>query len=440
MAKKPTAVDFAEPAFHFTEARVAEACRLVAEGGVGTDDKGRRSWRDSGLQGLTLVAGQTGGVFYFCGRVGGKVVRKALGSTDVVTVAEARESVGRLRFDATTTAAILPRPSAPGDRSAEDTTEPTVGEVVSAYLKAHGSGRFLPGRRKSAPTARTIGFYSDVYRATIEADFDGVTLATLAERFPDTFAEVSRRAPYQANRMLQLVRNVYAYAASVGAWDGPNPAIDPGAGLRVTRNAEHPRERFLTDTEAARLEKSLAADLPVWRDLFTVSIVTGQRMGACCRMRWDDLELDGRSPCWRIPREEMKGRRGGHVVPLAGELLRLLRDRRNTVEGEWVFPSPTPRESGPVSRYEKPWRRIIERAGLHSKDMAKRPRPHDLRRTCGARMTAAGVPLPTVTRALGDAPSSVAMVARVYAQVADSALREAYAAIQPSKRKTRRLG
>ena len=41
-------------------------------------------------------------------------------------------------------------------------------------------------------------------------------------------------------------------------------------------------------------------------------------------------------------------------------------------------------------------------------------------------MTAAGVPLSTVTRALGNAASSAAMVARTYAQVSDEALKDAY--------------
>lgn len=134
----------------------------------------------------------------------------------------------------------------------------------------------------------------------------------------------------------------------------------------------------------------------------------------------------------------MKGRRGGHVVPLAAlpDALDILKARRKTVPKScpWVFPADE--GDGPVMTYKTAWKRILERAKLWSEDREQRPRPHDLRRTGGARMTLAGVPLQTVTRALGDAPSSVSMVARTYAQVADEALRDAFAAT--AKRSPRR--
>lgn len=431
-------VDFDGKGFAFTEARVEEACRLVADGLVDTDGQGRRSWSDSQTPGLRLVVGARGGSLVFAGRIGGRTVTRTLGPVGVVRVAEAREAVGRLRFDDTAAATLAPRPSAaaaaPGVR---DDAGPTVGVVVSDCLKAHASGRFLPGRRKSAPSARTIDFYSDVYAATLKADYDAAPLATLADDFPELFAKLSERAPYQANRMLQLVRNVFAYAASVELWTMPNPAVDTGRGTRVVRNQEHHRTRFLTDAEAVRLHKALAADLPLYRDLFTTSLATGQRMGACCRMKWADLELTGRSPCWRIPRADMKGRRGGHVVPLSSELLTVLRQREADAPAgvPWVFPAVD--GGGAVSSYKTAWRRIITRAGLWSDDADQRPRPHDLRRTVGARMTAAGVPLPTVTRALGDAPSSVAMVAKHYAQVSDDALRDAFKAVAGPRRRVK---
>lgn len=429
-------IDFHGRGFAFTEARVEEACRLVADGLVDTDGWGRRSWSDSQTPGLRLVVGARGGSLVFAGRIGGRTVTRTLGPVGVVRVAEAREAVGRLRFDDTAAATLVSRPAAAAAPGARDDAGPTVGVVVSDYLMAHASGRFLPGRRKSAPSARTIDFYSDVYAATLKADYDAAPLATLAADFPEVFATLSGRAPYQANRMLQLVRNLFAYAASVELWTMPNPAVDTGRGARVVRNQEHHRERFLTDAEAARLHKALAADLPLYRDLFTTSLTTGQRMGACCRMKWADLELTGRSPCWRIPRADMKGRRGGHVVPLSGELLSVLRQREAAAPAgvPWVFPGD---DAGPVATYDKAWRRIITRAGLWSDDADQRPRPHDLRRTVGARMTAAGVPLPTVTRALGDAPSSVAMVAKHYAQVSDDALRDAFKAVAGPRRRVK---
>jgi len=183
---------------------------------------------------------------------------------------------------------------------------------------------------------------------------------------------------------------------------------------------------------ALRLDAALDADLPLWRDLFRLSLSSLMRMGACCRARWDDITLTGADACWRIPAEDMKGRKGGHTVPLADilEALSLLRARRAAVPRgcPWVFPAAEG-DGGHARNYDKAWKRILERAKLWTKDRARRPRPHDLRRSGGSRMVEAGVPLNTVTAALGNAASSTPMVAKVYAIVPDSAVRDAFKAV-----------
>jgi integrase len=180
----------------------------------------------------------------------------------------------------------------------------------------------------------------------------------------------------------------------------------------------------------------MAADVPIWRDLFSISLYTLQRMTACRHMRWADLTLSGKRAEWRIPAQWMKGRLEGHVVPLADtpEALAILRARRRSVPKgcPWVFPGG---DGEPIDNHDKAWDRLIRAAGLWHEDSEQRPRPHDLRRTGGARMTEAGSPLQTVTRALGNAPSSAAMVARTYAQVSDAALRDAFAATARRRRR-----
>jgi integrase len=270
---------------------------------------------------------------------------------------------------------------------------------------------------------------TDQFEVVVVEDFEQLTLQGFADRLGDIYEKLQRRAPVQANRAIQLWRNVYAFAADSALWSGANPAIGTGKADRLTKTPERARTRTLSDAEWRRLDKAMSADAPLWKDLFTFSVLTLQRMGACRNAKWSDVTLTGPEACWRIPARWMKGRRTGHVVPIAKDpqLLELLRARRKAVPKscEWVFPAPE--GDGPVTSYKTAWRRILERAKLWSKDADQRPRPHDLRRTGGARMTEAGVPLQTVTRALGDAPSSASMVARVYAQVADAALQDAYA-------------
>jgi integrase len=422
--------------FQFTEARVAAARRAARPHDA--DPPGRRSWRDDSCRGLTLVVNLTSGtaVYYFQGKVNGQTTRRALGEVDVVTLQEAREAVNRLRFDRTVAAVLTPRPAEHGDAEPVDDS-PLVGTVAADMLDAHAAGRWLPGNRTRVPTDRTMKFYRDLKAAQLK-DHEGLTLRAFAERLPAVYAALQKTAPVQANRLLQLCRNVYAYAASAGLWSRANPAIGDGA-ARLTRSPEQARTRTLSDAEWKRLDAAMKADAPLWRDLFTVSLLTLQRMGAVCSMRWDDLTLTGADAAWKIPARMMKGRRGGHVVPLAGlpDALDILKARRATVPKDcpWVFPAAEG-DGGPARNYDKAWKRILTRAKLWSEDREQRPRPHDLRRTGGARMTSAGVPLQTVTRALGDAPSSVSMVARTYAQVADEALKDAFAAT--AKRSPRR--
>ncbi len=417
-----------------TEARIDQARRLVRDGELDTDKAGRRSWRDDGCQGLVLtVNASTGsGQFYFQGTVNGKTVRRALGDADAVRLDEAREAVGRLRYDRSTAAALAPR----SEQSAKDGSA-TVGDVVAEMLDAHEAGRWLPGTRSRKPTDRTMKFYRDLRRAQL-SDHERLTLAEFAERLPNAYATLQSKAPIQGNRFLQLVRNLYAYATDGGLWNGTNPAVGTSKTNRLTRTTEQPRTRTLTDQEWNRLAKALEADSPLWRDLFSISLLTLQRMGACTHMRWADLELSGKNAAWTIPAEWMKGRKSGHVVPLAEipEAVAILKARRAAVAQDclWVFPGS---DSQPARNYDKAWERVIRAAKLWHEDNERRPRPHDLRRTGGARMTAAGVPLQTVTHALGDAPSSTGMVARVYAQVVDEALRDAFAVTSRRQRRRR---
>jgi integrase len=446
---------YRDRSFVFTESRVAAACKAASLDDA--DASGRRSWRDDGCQGLTLLVNVKSGhaAYYFVGKQGGQTTRKHIGDVDVVRLEEARQTVNRIRFDSTFAAVAAPRPSAHDEDESADRTPP-VKAVMDAYLDAHEEGRWLPGNRSRKPTDRTMKFYRDLRRAVMVEkvrrkrkgtdeyevvdgqDFEQLTLQGFADRLGDIYGKLQKRAPIQGNRALQLWRNLFTYAADAGLWIKANPAIGTGKADRLTKTPEQARTKTLTEAEWKRLDAAMKADAPLWRDLFTFSVLSLQRMGACRHARWDDITLTGTDAAWRIPAKWMKGRKSGHVVPLANmpQLLELLRARRKAVPKScpWVFPAIE--GDGPVTTYKTAWRRILERSKLWNEDKDERPRPHDLRRTGGERMTSAGVPLQTVTKALGDAPSSAGMVAKVYAQVADAALKDAYAAM--SRRGSRR--
>lgn len=445
---------FGKASFPFTESRLEQARKAVLDGFVETDESGRRSWRDADCKGLSLVVNEKTGssVFYFVGKVNGQTKRTALGETDAVRLVEARQAIGRLRFDRSLTSVLVHRPDDKDD--AGDTT-PVVKGVMDAYLDAHEAGRWLPGNRSRKPTDRTMKFYRDLRRAVMVEkirrkrkgsdefevvdgeDFERLTLQAFADRLPAIHAALVKRAPVQANRARQLFANVFTYARDAGLWKGPNPAAGTGKADRLTKTAEEPRQRVLTDAELKRLDAAMKADAPLWRHLFLFSMLTLQRMGAVRHARWEDIDMKGKDAAWTVPKKWMKGRRSAHRIPLADmpEALEILRARRAMVPAScpWVFPGE---DMEPARNHDKSWERIIRRAGLWSEDREQRPRPHDLRRTGGSRMVTAGVPLNVVVKALGDAESSVSMVAKTYAVVVDQALRDAFAAT--SRRARRR--
>jgi len=427
MARKTAEESYSGRTFPFTEARIA-AARLVARP-EDADAHGRRTWGDSGCTGLKLVVNVNTGsaAFYYQGKVNGRGIRRALGDVEVVTLLEARAAVNRLRYDRSTAGILAPRPSADtaGDES------PLLASVVDDMLAAHAAGRWLPGRRRrqGPPTERTMKFYEDLRNATTKAH-ETLTLQQFADKLPDIYSKLQAKAPVQANRALQLWRNIFTFAADSGLWSGANPAVATSGTSRMTKTPELPRQRVLTEAEWKRLDAAMAKDDPLWRDLFTLSIRSLQRMGACCRARWSDITLTGKDAAWRIPATDMKGRAGGHTIPLTAmpDVVAMLKERRKLVPKDcpWVFPAIE--GDGPVESYKTAWKRLLERAKLWSEDKARRPRPHDLRRTGGSRMVSAGIPLNVVTRALGDAQSSVSMVAKTSAVVADAALHDAFAA------------
>jgi integrase len=379
--------DYRDPAcrsWRFTPARIDAACRAVADGEVPTDASGRVQWRDAETKGLFLRVTSNGhGTFTLFYKKAGKPIRKAIGIVGEITLGEAREAASALRYDRTLAAQVKPR-----ERRGEQVEGPTVGEAFDGYIDAAEAGTFTMGRRKQPITDRTAQGYRDCYAATLKAHADR-PLSWLAE-------------------------NVVRLHREMGAASGTGKDRKPAR--------PYQGNRILHDEEEARLGTALLAEPLLWRDLFGLALLTGRRMSAVCRMRWGDVDLSRR--LWVAPREEMKGRKAAHGVPLDSDAVALLKRRKAMAgESEWVFPAV--RSPGPVASWKTAWGRIRDAAGLGGKDRSQRVRPHDLRRSWGSRLIEAGAPTVTVNQLMGNSPSSVGMTARVYMQIPDAVQIEA---------------
>jgi len=169
-----------------------------------------------------------------------------------------------------------------------------------------------------------------------------------------------RGAQVQANRTLALLRLLFNDAIRRGF---PGVETNP-AHLVEAPGAEPPRRRYLGKTEIRAVWKATVEETPLIRGVFRLALLTGQRIGSVCAMRWDGIQGEGDTALWRIPAEDFKGGRP-HLVPLSPEALRALRElEEDQVSEDQVFPSRAGCKKPHLTNLTKPLDRIRDRSEL----------------------------------------------------------------------------
>ena len=243
-----------------------------------------------------------------------------------------------------------------------------------------------------------------------------------------------RDKPVIANRLLQVVSNMFVFAARNGLWDKPNPTLDPITGRAIRKHHVAARARFLTTAEAGRVLAYAATEPDPWCDFWRLMILTGIRVSNVREMRWAQLDLRDAGATWAIPTTK-SGQ--PHESPLSADAVAILRARlerapkgtgknTNAPASEWVFPM-TEDHTRCIVDTDHAWNRVRENAGI--KDV----RQHDLRRTAGSWATQGGAPLTAVGQFIGDRSINATAVyarsdttqARQVAEIVEQRLREA---------------
>lgn len=185
---------------------------------------------------------------------------------------------------------------------------------------------------------------------------------------------------------------------------GPNPC------LRIKKFPEVSRDRFVKPDELPRFWKALQDEPnPYVRGAFFVGLLTGARRDEVLTMKWADLDL--RQGLWTIPTTKA-GR--SHVIPLPSPVIQELQKLPRMADNPYVFCGRW--NHGHLVNVAKPWRRIRKQAGLED------VRIHDLRRTLGSWLVAAGASLPLIGKALNHSNVSTT---QVYARLQVDAVRTA---------------
>jgi integrase len=407
-------------AFPFTEARIEQAMRLVAAGRVQTKADGRRYWRDAGSpHGLMVLIGARAATYYRLHKRAGRKVFTRIGDATAMRVSVAREKALKLAGGDESAAAAPVRVRTDGI---------TVDQAWKAYIADVTSGHFVAGRKPTG--ASTIKSYEELYAPHIKKRYGSKSLHNLAKHV-QTIHRSLHKKPATANRLLQVIRNLFTHAARTGNWRGPNPTIDPVTGRVVKRYTVPSRERWLTTAEASSVLAYAATEPAPWRDFWPLMILTGVRASTLRQMRWAHLDLRTDS-VWSVPTTKNGD---PQIVPLVEDAAAILRARlaaapkhKGKPASPWVFPmADDPKRC--IVDLDHAWARVKKYAPLED------VRIHDLRRTAGSWATQGGAPLPNVGKMLGHRSHNSTAVyarsdiggARQAAQLVEARLREAKA-------------
>jgi integrase len=375
---------------------------------------------DTHTAGLGFVVFSSGvRSFFHRRRVRGAAERTTLGRLADLTVEQARGEASRLNAEI----AVWKRSGYQGESPFEKRPEATTfGDLVDKYIERHVQSHASHPER----AIQEVRWAVDRHLASWKnAKLGEITRSDVVQLHED----VGRKHRTAANRLVQLVRRLYNWAASpdVGLHRGENP------GHHVKLFHESKRTRFLKPAEMYPLFSALKnepnTDLS---DYVKLALWTGARRGDLLSMRWQDLSLDDNR--WEIPHPK---NRSAYTIPLTNEAVEILRGRWKRSNGSaWVFPSKRGR-TGHSMNFKPGWKKLLKRAALADKDL----RQHDLRRTLGSYQAAGGTSLSIIGKSLGH--KSLAATA-IYAQldldpVRESVLSATRTMIAASKKKPKLL-
>jgi integrase len=341
---------------------------------------------------------------------GGKLERFTLGRFPDLTVEQAR----RKATDVLSTVAS-------GDNPAEVRRkvkgELTFAQMFEEYKRRHGQTNKRTWRED-------VQRFEDYLRAPI----GGKKLSNVERRDIRSIHEAITKEGHgtTANRVLALISSVFGKAIE---WEFAE--TNPATGIK--RNKERSRERFIQSDELPRFFASLAAEPnETMRDFFLLALLTGARRSNVASMRWADVSEERGE--WRIERTKNGD---GQTVALSPEAQAILKQRRESRDGDYVFPGEGKR--GHIVEPKSAWKRIFDRdeltqlaariaasgnpfevkdgesitsaltraqacAAKHNilTDGARIPdlRIHDLRRTLGSWQAAAGASLAVIGKSL----------------------------------------
>ena len=220
--------------------------------------------------------------------------------------------------------------------------EPTVADLAKRYLTEHVAVRCKPRTAEACRWLVAKFVLPELGKCTIK-EVEREHISALHYRHRET--------PYQANRILEVVRKMFNLAESWGLRkDGANPC------RFVQKYKEKKRERFLTEEEFRLLGQVLSeAEAEGSETLSAVTAIrllmlTGCRLNEIQTLRWENVDLEAGE--LRLP----DSKTGARMVPLSRAAAGVLTAIPRSDDNPWVIAGKKP--GSHLTDLQHPWRRV----------------------------------------------------------------------------------
>ncbi len=313
---------------------------------------------DTSLKGFILRVAYTGRKTWCVSyRHDGRRRRLALGPYPALSLADAREKASDALRD-------VAHDNDPAQARAERRVAASVRDLAEIYLRDHASHKRSGDRDEKILERDVLPEIGNMKAKDVRRGDVKRLLGKI----------VQRPAPVLANRAHEVLRKMFNFA--LDEEDEYGFGIDHNPCLRIKRQEEHNRTRWLRLEEIKALWNALDDEGPYAAGALRLMLLTGQRQSNVLAMRWADVDFDER--LWTVP-EDMTKTGGVYEVPLSSAAIWILSELRGH-DDTWVFPMRG--KDGPACRtfVSKPFVNVIERAKIID------IRLHDLRHTMASHL------------------------------------------------------
>lgn len=320
--------------------------------------------------------------------------RVVLGQPPLVTPEKARQLAKDILAEARVGAD-------PASKRADERAGVTVAELADAFMLEH-----VEPRRKRG----TASDYRSILDRLVKPALGSMKAGKVSRAEVAKLHLSLRKTPYIANRMLAVLGAAYSFAEKRGLVpDGFNPV------RKIEKYAERSRERYLTDTELARLgdvlreaetvglprkpsaskhapkkpENLVSKIDPSAAAALRLLLLTGCRVSEVLNLRWNEVDLE--RGLLFLPDSKTGKKAVVLSGPAAAVIDSLPRIGMYVIAGETVGR----KDEKPRADLKKPWDLVRDNAGLQG------VRLHDLRHSFASVGAGASLGLPVIGKLLG---------------------------------------